>query len=1633
MRRLLCALGFACILPAIPSAALDLSAVPPIENKMLEARRARVDSLVGSGLWEEALAEAGRLLESRPRDGFAVRAVVTVAWKSGRLDPLRSALEADETPPWPGAVRLAPVERDLALGLIAYYVDRYRTAESLFSRVVEEAPDWSWPRLYRARCRWGTLAPQAEWEPDLQIALGDPDTAPAALNILTLSRPEGSLGTERAAARAVLDSIAVPIWARRDLASNRAFEAVLDSGMTAERALATWRECRDPLGSAVLDEISALGSRIVDLMPPEEAERLCREEGRTPLESAAWSRVWADCLGKQMRRRESLAVLRALRPTFGAMPEREFALRSADDPPDTLLALAREALAKGVGSWNLSQLERLRTFTSNAAWDSLLVLARREDPAAALEAGLGDRMETDIESCLAAVDSLESSGADPSLLSFTRALVREYAGDVEAADAILEAQPAAVEAGWRRPAADAALARGDDARARRHIERALSLDPENLYLLIDCLRVVTRMRDAELATSLTDRLIERCPSCAFAAPDAVRALAASGQAERALRALRWGASAPHLPAATTSDLAVLAAGLGEADLGDSLLARAAAEDPGSRTVRFCLASTLAQQRRLDAAREIAQELVRQFPGNESYRRLLLQAGGQVQVANGAEPAGDDPFEPLGQDLASVDWILEAAAAADTLRDEDAVCLERRQSLLADRRDQALLRTRTVMLLLTEEGVERYQPLEIYFSASDPAPEIRVARVIRRDGSIVDVPRTDILVTAPQDEDVDVGESRCLAIPFAGLEPGSVLDLVYDRVLNDAGTNGWSTRLLLQDASLVLRSQVDFLRAADLPVTVRVPEGLAPSREERIGSRIVSTWELADLPSIDWDILSPNLFESFRWFGFSSYPSWEFALQEVQREYWDRIHPETLREEAAAITGDRGSEREKLEAIYRHVVDSIRYLAIELDRGRFLPATPEDVLSRGYGDCKDMAALLTALLRTAGIDAEPVLVSSRSNRQPLEELPEPFLFDHVVVLAHADGEIYCDPTTGSRCLGAVPPGIAGVRGIVLPPSGPMRWRRLPEASPEEHGFDLVADLVPRDDGRASLEVRATYRGVLADGLREVIAEDDSAGAASVIEGKLGYGIWETCRLTGWRQVADDCSGLVLQASLEDTAWAEQGQNSIQFRWATEVADPVFFYPPAEERTLDAVLPFPFHDTAVLRLHRTPTWRTEPKLAAVRVSGDAYEGGIEVGQGVEGEDGWVEVREDFTLRRGRLSRDEYRSFRDDWIRFLVGVHQPYGYYRLLADQDLRQIEEYLAKHPEDTGFALEAAGRVLGGDLGGEGPSGQARRAAARRWLLRAASAPDAGPFPAVILAGIESEEGRYRKADSVLAAAAKVDPGDFYLLSAIIRTKRELGQFDDQIEAMRALMKRGSSASLQLSLITALYRTGRDAEAQEAEQRFFLLQGGADSTRVLLARFSGQSAAGRTEEAGRTLEALRGRVSEDLLSLLEQEFCTRAGRYEQSREILERLWEDDPLNAVICNNLAWVYAILGERLDHAEELAESAVILSSDPSGSRNTLGAIYARRGDWRKAEKTFREALAADDRPSHQAANQFFLGLCEYQLGRREAAVSRWRAAQKIEADPESSRWIRRALELQERGKPVTGAIFVESGPGGP
>lgn len=195
----------------------------------------------------------------------------------------------------------------------------------------------------------------------------------------------------------------------------------------------------------------------------------------------------------------------------------------------------------------------------------------------------------------------------------------------------------------------------------------------------------------------------------------------------------------------------------------------------------------------------------------------------------------------------------------------------------------------------------------------------------------------------------------------------------------------------------------------------------------------------------------------------------------------------LRAEAAAIAARTKDPAERTAAALQLVEDRIRYVFVALNGGGYVPASADQTWARRFGDCKAKSVLLVALLRDLGVEAEPALVNTLGGDGLEDRLPEPRVFDHVIVRAVLAGKVvWLDPTrVGDRYLDNLP---APYRwALPLTPSG----TGLENIPPRDGGFPSLIDIAEIDatsgvDHDAHVRFRNILRGDEAIAIRAQLA-------------------------------------------------------------------------------------------------------------------------------------------------------------------------------------------------------------------------------------------------------------------------------------------------------------------------------------------------------------------------------------------------------------------------------------------------------------------------------------------------------------------------------------------------------------------
>ena len=197
----------------------------------------------------------------------------------------------------------------------------------------------------------------------------------------------------------------------------------------------------------------------------------------------------------------------------------------------------------------------------------------------------------------------------------------------------------------------------------------------------------------------------------------------------------------------------------------------------------------------------------------------------------------------------------------------------------------------------------------------------------------------------------------------------------------------------------------------------------------------------------------------------------------------------LQAEVARIRATNPDAASRMLAVLKLVQSEVRYLGVEIGPGSHAPRMPNQVFERRFGDCKDKTLLMIVLLEALGIEAKPALVNTSELRAIRDAAPSPDAFDHVIVRAELDGQVYwLDPTrtTQSGTAATLFQPDFDFALIVDPASTGLVPTRVPASSASVKTVHAVLDARAGFDAPVTLTVTSHGRGNSAEKMRNTLA-------------------------------------------------------------------------------------------------------------------------------------------------------------------------------------------------------------------------------------------------------------------------------------------------------------------------------------------------------------------------------------------------------------------------------------------------------------------------------------------------------------------------------------------------------------------
>ncbi|MCE3261437.1 MAG: hypothetical protein K0R43_516 [Pseudoduganella sp.] len=370
--------------------------------------------------------------------------------------------------------------------------------------------------------------------------------------------------------------------------------------------------------------------------------------------------------------------------------------------------------------------------------------------------------------------------------------------------------------------------------------------------------------------------------------------------------------------------------------------------------------------------------------------------------------------------------------------------------------------------LDANGVHEIADLSFVIDPSYEQLTLHMIRVLR-DGQVIDKlagAKIKVLQRETELEYRIYDGSKTVSVVMDDVRAGDVVEYAYSRrginpVFGNRVAGGTDLQWGVPVGQAALRLLVPDGRTLAIQMKNGAPQ---PQVREAAGYREYR-WSRQDVPRIKVERGAPASYYPYahvRWSEFADWKAvvdWGMPLYRESGELGSALEAviERIRRAEPTLSG-------RLRAVLHLVQSDIRYLGVEVGAGSYAPSMPATVFQRRFGDCKDKARLVVAMLRRLGIHAAPALVNTDRRETVADNLPAPNVFNHVVVRATLDGKHYwLDPTTA-------------------PQGGD-----LDSLVQSDHGLALVLDegetglsKMAGRDGRNRKQVKAVFDGREGDG-------------------------------------------------------------------------------------------------------------------------------------------------------------------------------------------------------------------------------------------------------------------------------------------------------------------------------------------------------------------------------------------------------------------------------------------------------------------------------------------------------------------------------------------------------------------------
>ncbi|MFC6645717.1 DUF3857 domain-containing protein [Granulicella cerasi] len=431
-------------------------------------------------------------------------------------------------------------------------------------------------------------------------------------------------------------------------------------------------------------------------------------------------------------------------------------------------------------------------------------------------------------------------------------------------------------------------------------------------------------------------------------------------------------------------------------------------------------------------------------------------------------------------------------------------------------------------LQSEASLRTFGVVSTQFASASEHVEMHYVRVHHPDGSVTETPVKDVIEQPEQvtREAPFYSDLKQAQLPVKNLRVGDTLEWEIRVVTTraEAPNHFWGASSFIGEEVVSLDDNLELRVPASKKATVWTNPSVSDQPKVTTeGDTKIYHWHHVQLKATTGDeaakakklkqekVLTADeekddeegKLPDISWTTFGSWAevgAWYRSLEGQRTQPDDEV-----KAKAAELTKDMKTPAEKAQAIYAFVATNLRYIGVSFGVGRFQPHEAVDVLHNQYGDCKDKATLLIAMLRAAGFTPDAVLIGA--NIRINEAVPSPSAFNHAINRVKVgDEEVWLDSTQEVAPYKALLFVLRDKQALVIPDKGDAVLMKTPKDLPFPSIDTWTAKGSMNADGISESHIHMSFRSDNEISIREAIHSVAPAQYEEVgkrIMNSLGY--------------------------------------------------------------------------------------------------------------------------------------------------------------------------------------------------------------------------------------------------------------------------------------------------------------------------------------------------------------------------------------------------------------------------------------------------------------------------------------------------------------------------------------------------